>query len=400
MLADFDRGPMVLAVLMAIAAAFTALNLVQRVNASHGAAARGWLALGAVAVGAGVWAAQYLAMNSLRLPFVVEHHEPTLLFSLALSVVVCFFALWIASGPRIQGLRLAVAGLCMGLGLAGVHYTGIFAMQVVPAIFYDTKPFLWSLGIAVASAWFLLWMAFVLRRGLTLLTLLARAGAALVAGTGIAVFCYAGLIAANFAADSYSLGAASDPLADGRETPLVVMVTAAAMTLLGVMLLTIIDHARRQRELQPADPAAIVPLAVVERSFNAMHEAAHRAARLVAVMVVMTEGGGSTAGAPPVVPVLQELARRLAALVRPGDLVARFDTHRFVLLLAGLTEGAVAGRIAGRVLEEVGRPFTLAGEPDVQLTPHCGVALCPDDGEDLDTLLRVATRACTAAPAA
>lgn len=388
----YDLQLLVLSVLLAVLGAFTALNLAQRVAVSRGVAARSWLGTGAAVVGAAIWSAQYLWMLAFRLPVPVVHHAPTLLFSLLFSVLVWFFALWIASGPRVRGVRLAIAGLCMGIGIAAVHFTGLFAMQIIPAVQYDMQRVGTALGIAALAAWLALWLAFVLRQSCTLPMLIARAGAGLFTGIAIASVFYFGVSAALFAPDSYSLGAAAEPSVVDAEQLLQWIAAASALALLVVLGLTIIDHAR-EHPVEP-DSAALADRELLERRFSALHEVPGDPP-LIALMLVDPGLQEVPAFADPHLreQVRQELGQRLAMLVRPGDTVGA-DQGQFVLLLAGLRDTALVPGIEARVREVVSRPVSLA-DADVGITPAIGTSFFPHEGGDLDTLLRLARAART-----
>lgn len=389
----YDLQLLVLSVLLAVLASFTALNLAQRVAVSRGFAARSWLGTGAAVVGAAIWSAQYLWMLAFHLPVPVEHHPPTMLFSLLFSVLVWFFALWIASGPRVRGVRLAIAGLCMGFGIAAVHFTGLFAMQIIPAVRYDTHRIGTALGIAVLASWLALWLAFVLRQSCTLPMLIARAGAGLFTGIAIASVFYFGLTAAQFAPDSYSLGATSDLSGVDTEHMLQVIAAVSALALLVVMGLTIIDHAR---EHPVESDTELADRGLLERRFSALHEVPGDPP-LIALMLVDPGLQEVPAFADPYLreQVRQELGQRLAMLVRPGDTVGTYKDH-FVLLLAGLRDKAQVPGIEARVRDVVSRPVSLA-EVDVGITPAIGTSFFPHEGGDLDTLLRLARAARTKA---
>ena len=83
---------------------------------------------------------------------------------------------------------------------------------------------------------------------------------------------------------------------------------------------------------------------------------------------------------------LQVIARRLAAAVRPSDLVVRLGGDEFALLLPG-TDAAGAEESARRLLESVCAPIVLEGL-QVDVDASIGIAVAPDHGTDLDALLQ------------
>ena len=89
--------------------------------------------------------------------------------------------------------------------------------------------------------------------------------------------------------------------------------------------------------------------------------------------------------------VLVEVAQRMTACVRQADTVARLGGDEFVVL-AQRADADGAKRAAERLLEALTRPFTHAGQ-SFTLTASVGLALYPDNGATLDTLLRCADAA-------
>ncbi|MFN8559293.1 MAG: bifunctional diguanylate cyclase/phosphodiesterase, partial [Dehalococcoidia bacterium] len=85
--------------------------------------------------------------------------------------------------------------------------------------------------------------------------------------------------------------------------------------------------------------------------------------------------------------LLAQVARRLAACVRPMDTVARFGGDEFTVLLRGVSQPADARRVADRMIEEIRRPFTLsAGE--VRIGVSVGIALGQDDVDTQELIRR------------
>lgn len=84
--------------------------------------------------------------------------------------------------------------------------------------------------------------------------------------------------------------------------------------------------------------------------------------------------------------VLTEVALRLKQAIRVDDLVARIGGDEFVVLLPGLVNADLVGKIASKILDVVRQPITAAGHQLV-LSISIGITVCPDDGEDEETLL-------------
>jgi diguanylate cyclase (GGDEF)-like protein/PAS domain S-box-containing protein len=85
--------------------------------------------------------------------------------------------------------------------------------------------------------------------------------------------------------------------------------------------------------------------------------------------------------------LLQELARRLADVVRTSDTVARLGGDEFGLLLPASAVPADVLRVIERIRASLEQPVVLQDLP-LAIEASIGVALYPDDGEDVDTLLQ------------
>jgi diguanylate cyclase (GGDEF)-like protein/PAS domain S-box-containing protein len=97
--------------------------------------------------------------------------------------------------------------------------------------------------------------------------------------------------------------------------------------------------------------------------------------------------------------VLRTAARRLAAELRPSDLLARFGGDEFVALLTGAPDTFTALSIAERLRRTIARPFVVDGNI-VTLSASMGLSMAPSKGIDHDALLRSADVALYTAKAA
>ncbi len=89
--------------------------------------------------------------------------------------------------------------------------------------------------------------------------------------------------------------------------------------------------------------------------------------------------------------VLIELAKRLRLVLREEDTVTRLGGDEFIVLLPG-TDVLGAGRTAQKLLDAIATAYQIE-QYDLLLTASIGIALYPEDGEDLETLSKCADTA-------
>ena len=85
--------------------------------------------------------------------------------------------------------------------------------------------------------------------------------------------------------------------------------------------------------------------------------------------------------------LLCEVAERLKGGVRSTDTVARLGGDEFVVLLENVADPVYVGALARKLIEALSASFTLSGG-EYNVTASIGVSTYPDDGDDLQTLLK------------
>ncbi|MBU3737525.1 MAG: diguanylate cyclase [Rhodoferax sp.] len=89
--------------------------------------------------------------------------------------------------------------------------------------------------------------------------------------------------------------------------------------------------------------------------------------------------------------LLIEIGRRLRAAVRANDTVARVGGDEFVVLMEGIQSRADAEAAGAKLIASIREPMTLGGSAvSVHVGASVGLALCPDQSDDIDQLLRLA----------
>jgi diguanylate cyclase (GGDEF)-like protein/PAS domain S-box-containing protein len=94
--------------------------------------------------------------------------------------------------------------------------------------------------------------------------------------------------------------------------------------------------------------------------------------------------------------LLKEVSRRLSAVIRKGDTLARIGGDEFVVVLEGLKSSVDASQVAQKVLASLAQPCEVDGHY-LTTAGSVGISLCPADGVDVPTLMRHADTAMYAA---
>lgn len=90
--------------------------------------------------------------------------------------------------------------------------------------------------------------------------------------------------------------------------------------------------------------------------------------------------------------MLQEVASRLRHTVRASDLVGRLGGDEFIAVLPDIREPADVLQAASILLKRLGEPYRI-DSLELRTSPSIGISIYPDDGRDLDTLIRHADAA-------
>ena len=90
--------------------------------------------------------------------------------------------------------------------------------------------------------------------------------------------------------------------------------------------------------------------------------------------------------------ILIETAARLTMAIRTTDTVSRHGGDEFIVLLPGVGEINDLAGITEVIVESLAKPYLVAGH-ELTVTPSIGITIWPDDGNDLETLVKNANLA-------
>jgi diguanylate cyclase len=397
-----------LSLVVAMAVSYTALRLASRVASSEGRGSRIWLAIGAIAMGIGIWSMHFVGMLAFELPISLAYDVPTTLASLAVAIAISGFALAITSGGRLTVARLAGSAVIMGCGISAMHYMGMAAITILPGISYDPLLVALSILIAVVASFVALWLFFQLREGNSWVQRFKRIAAAVVMGLAISGMHYTGMAASRFASGAFCSGGVSL-----QNNWFGASIGVFALGLLVITLVTAVYDAHLQSR------ARIQSLRLEQVNAELQHQATHdaltrlpnralfvdrlgreiahaeRDGHVFAVLVVDLDRFkviNDTLGHGPGDQLLVEIARRLSNAVRSVDTVARTGGDEFLLLLTDIRETSDAAVIANKIISELDKPLSISGT-EVHTSASIGISMYPVDGSDSDTLVAHADEA-------
>ncbi|WP_233805980.1 putative bifunctional diguanylate cyclase/phosphodiesterase [Paraburkholderia sp. HP33-1] len=390
---------------VATLASYTGLDLTGRIFLLASARRRhAWLLGGALALGVGIWSMHFIAMLAFSLPIPLGYDLALTACSLALAIGASYLALSMTTRERLTPGRLLAGGVLMGIGIAGMHYTGMAALRMAPAIHYQPAWFAASLAIAIGASSAALWMARALSNEHESHIARKRLAAALVMGLAISGMHYTGMAAASFAPGAIC-GAANDINATWLATSVILLTFAVLIVTL--MLSRFDVHTTFLLGKMSKLNGQIVRLATLDALTGLPNRAtlterieraisvARRQHTSFAVLFMDLDGfktindslGHSTGDA-----VLSAFAQRLQQCVGSSDTVARIGGDEFVVLAEHLTSGDDAAQLADGVLDRM-RQGMWSDEQPLQVMPSIGIALYPRDGDSVDTLLKHADAA-------
>ncbi|MCB4769539.1 response regulator [Ancylobacter sp. Lp-2] len=248
-----DVALMGLSVFIAMAASYTALDLATRIPPAVGAARRWWLFAAAAVLGGGIWSMHFIGMLALRLPMPVTYDTLQTLASFLVALVAtggAFYAVSLQAGTW----PVLLSGVVMGLGIVGMHYTGMAAMRMQADGSYAPLYMATAVLVAIVASTAALWIAFRLH------STVERLVAAVALGIGISGMHYIAMAGFSLVPNASIPAPAAGTAVEAGQ--LVTAVTASTVVILFTAILAVM-YDRRSGVL--ADRAAAMVRSSDER---------------------------------------------------------------------------------------------------------------------------------------
>jgi NO-binding membrane sensor protein with MHYT domain len=235
-----------LAYIMSCAGSLLGLLCTTRAQVLTGRSRIQWLMAGALAIGGtGVWVMHFIGMLGFSVSSTTIRYDiPLTLFSAMIAIVAAGIGLYIAGARSVSAERLLLGGLLTGLGVAGMHYTGMTAMNMNAVISYSPTVVIASIGIAIVAATAALWAALHLRNTR------ATIGAALIMGVAVSAMHYTGMLAMHVKGVEGVEGLEASTVPSGAQPLAFLVPIILGLSLSTICLLTTLVVAPTPQEMQ------------------------------------------------------------------------------------------------------------------------------------------------------
>ncbi|MFI6596902.1 MHYT domain-containing protein [Nonomuraea sp. NPDC050536] len=223
----------VLAYVMSCMGSMLGLRLTAQAHASRGASRMRWLLGAAISIGGtGIWVMHFIAMMGFEMQGTqIKYDVPLTAASALVAIVVVGTGLFLVSYGRGRVLALLGGGLLTGLGVASMHYLGMYAMNMSAHVAYDRITVAASVLIAVVAATVALWFTLRVKKPIWI------TAAALVMGVAVSGMHYTGMFAMRVTLDPQPQPVAGADALDFL-VPLMTVISLITLTMLLMVILS------------------------------------------------------------------------------------------------------------------------------------------------------------------
>ncbi len=393
---------------IAMLASYVTLDLARRVRTAQRRVGLAWWAAGSIVMGTGIWSTHFLGMQAFKLPIAMGFAGGLTLLSWLAAVGASGVALELASRQAFGRRPLALGALAMGAGISGMHYIGMAALDMAPGIVWDYGIVALSVLIAVLASATALLIFQLLRRVQPHQRRAYQLAASLVMAVAICGMHYTGMAAASFAVGSVCMSAGelggSGLTALVLMATGMLLVSTLFTSILDARLQSTaqqLTHSLKESNVrlqaandelqQRAFTDALTGLPNRRLFEDRLIQVLLRLARAnplqvqerLTVLFVDLDGfklindsyGHATGDL-----ILCGAADRLRQQLRDGDTAARVGGDEFLILLEDVSDVAGCIATAHRILAALSQPFEVSGR-QLQITCSIGIVVHPDQGE-------------------
>lgn len=350
-------------------------------------------------LGAAIWCMHFVGMLACHLPADYSFDYGLTFLSYVIAFIASTFAVWLTTRATLPFLRLVLGAVLMGLGIAGMHYTGIMGLVIDHhKIYYDPLLVIFSVLIAISGSGLTFWLTFKYKNAVHKM-LHIKASIVLMMALTIVAMHYTGMASAAF----YSIDANQlvSNYQNGQGLILFSIIFVSSLILVAAFTVAVLEQRleARNRQLSKAnrelanqavqDNLTKLPnrLFLAEYSHLLFTEHRYRDDKIAFLYIdldrfkAVNDVFGHHVGDQ----LLVQLATRIQRILAENQKLLRIGSDEFLMVLETASiEQAIEK--SEQVLRLIQDSFLIAGK-EINISSSIGIAMYPDHGNNLQDLL-------------
>ncbi|MFH7766608.1 EAL domain-containing protein [Acinetobacter sp. BSP-28] len=396
----YDLSLVIASIVVAILACYFTISLEQLLFRGLGQKyEKMLLIISGLMLGAAIWCMHFAGMLACHLPADYSFDYGLTFVSYLIAFIASTFAIWLTTRETLPFGRLVLGAVLMGMGIAGMHYTGLMGLDVNQhKIYYNPLLTIFSVLIAICGSGLTFWLTFKYKNAaqkkllfkISLVLMMALTFVSMhYVGMGAIVF-YA--IAADQSVTQYQTG-------QGLILLSVILVTS--LILLAAFCVAVLEQRLevRNKQLSKAnrelanqavqDNLTKLPnrLFLAEYSHLLFTDNRYGDDKIAFIYIgldrfkAVNDVFGHHVGDQ----LLVQLANRIQHQLKQNEKLLRIGGDEFLMVLEQATPEHAIEK-AEQLLVLIQDSFLIAGK-EINISSSIGIALYPDHGNNLQDLL-------------
>lgn len=194
---QFSPFLFLLSILIVVLGAYTAFSCYSRIDRNALISKDIWIGLASISLGVGIWSMHFSGMLAYHSPVHMSYDLFFTILSIIPAIIAPVIAFTLINIPR-KGKKLYIySGVIMALGIIGMHFLGIYAMEFIDVDFYFS-PWLFVFSLIVCVLGSIVSVAIFSRLQKSELELRNRIVAAVVFGLVVASMHYSNMLSMKY----------------------------------------------------------------------------------------------------------------------------------------------------------------------------------------------------------
>lgn len=350
--------------------------------------------------GCAVWSMHFLGILACRFPADFSLDIGLTIVSFLIAFLSSMFAIWLCSRPKITRLRLILGAILMGLGISGMHYTGMLSLSLEG---YQVNYNIWfslsSVLLAILASGLSFYLTFLYKESksvrhkkwLRILSAIALTGA-------IVGMHYLSMMGVAFSAQTTPRPFGFRP---SQEVLIFVVVLITLLILLAALCVAIMEQRleERGRQLRQLNqelanynlqdaltklPNRMYLNKYADLLFSQQYEQ-HKQFAFIYIDIDHFKRINEGFGHHLADQLLLQMTSRLHSYITKQDKLLHIGGDEFLIIAEGQTQ-QYAVELAENILHTLNKSF-LISRKEINITASIGIAIFPEHGKNLQDLL-------------